>query len=490
MPRLSIRTKLALLLSSLSLTLVAVLLVAVKVNFDQGFASYLNAVVTHRAQTLATRLASEAGSREALARLVKQRSHWRRMLRESFIDPDAKSHRDARDSRGHPDARDHRDLRDHRNHRDPPRHVPPPGGLPSVWVLDTQQRPLSYPPLPADIDNVQKLPIRTESEVIGYLAVRAPHVLDNAVDAMFAQHQHRWFAITALVAVILSIVLAWPLSRYLVTPVQRLSRAMRALMAHDYNQRVPVTSRDELGELAHAFNRMAETLGEHDIHQRQWLADISHELRTPLAVLKGELEALQDGVLPLEPVAITSLSDEVLQLTRLVDDLHQLAVTQVAHLRYRFEPVDLVALIEQLHPRLTALLQGARLSFDWQRPTSAAMINADRQRLEQLIMNLAQNSARYTDPDGCIKLRIDTRAGIVLRWEDSAPGVASDDLSHLFDRFYRVEKSRQRAVGGSGLGLSIVANIVAAHGASLQAMHSSLGGLMIVIDFSRQANTP
>lgn len=492
MLRLSIRTKLALLLSGLSLALVAALLVTVKVSFDQGFQAYLGAELARKMEVLSIKLAEDAASPDDLQRLAAHPRRWEHYLHNAIgVPSDGEETRRDEQLRGH--SLSQRRWRQegasvegagreslHRMHPPPLREGPP------IWLLDAQLQVMGqgHPRLP-EVADLQTFPVRVRDALIGYLGVRAPKPLDNAADAVFAAEQHRLFGLAALVAVLISVLLSWPISRYLVTPVQQLAVAMRALMQRQYEQRVPVNSQDELGELAQAFNLMAQTLGEHDVRQRQWLADISHELRTPLAVLKGELEAMQDGIiLPDEP-AVGSLVEEVAQLSRLVDDLHQLAVTQATHLRYRLQPLDLGALLTQLTPRLQNLMQAGQLQFHLQLPAQPLWIDADRQRLEQLIMNLAQNSVRYTHPGGEVHCQLQLTDTVILSWEDSAPGVDDSDLGHLFDRFYRVEKSRQRAVAGSGIGLSIVANIAAAHHADVSASHSRLGGLRISLMFPR-----
>src|SRR5690606_1549571 len=175
-------------------------------------------------------------------------------------------------------------------------------------------------------------------------------------------------------------------------------------------------------------NLMAQTLEEQDRQQRQWLADISHELRTPLGVMKGELEAVEDGLLALDESRVRSLSEEVNQLTRLVDDLHQLAITQVSHLRYEWHTLELNEFLMQMSARLTPLLQQAKLAWILDVLDEPLWIRADSQRLEQLIMNLAQNSIRYTDPGGAVRVTLRGGTNIQLTWQEYAPGVDEKDI--------------------------------------------------------------
>lgn len=491
MIRFSIRTKLAALLSALSLLLVVAILWVVKASFDKGFQEYLNEAMKRNLVALATNIARHAENPGAWQRFIAEPQQWDRYLREFQINLDGA---DAlRPLQHRPELDDERGPPRPRNRRlEPgpwgpgPGRLPPRGGGRPLWLLDSQQQVI-YGPQVSENDRrlLMLTEIKTATGSAGYVASRAVRARDNAADAVFAEQQHRLFLWIAVVAVLSSIVLSWPISRYLVNPVQTLSKAMRVVMQRQYKLRVPVGTNDELGDLANDFNLMAQTLEEHDSKQRQWLADISHELRTPLSVLKGELEAVQDGVMPMDQATVGSLVEEVAQLSRLVDDLHQLTVTQVSHLRYRLEPLNLVDLLTRLASRLENLMHSAKLRYGDQLPSQGAWIDGDAQRLEQLIMNLAQNSVRYTDAGGCVRLTIDVTECVVLSWEDSAPGVEADEIPHLFDRFYRVEKSRQRALGGSGLGLSIVANIAEAHHADICAQPSELGGLLIKIAFPR-----
>lgn len=475
MSSLSLRTQLAWLLSVLSLSLIAAVVVLVSVSFDQGFHSYLNASAMRKHEAMANQLSREINQDPRLWDRLSQRPRaFGRWLA---------SHPAGEGSE--PPAQD-----------TPPPPAPwAPGPRPpmpryqgpTVWLLAADKSVLAGPALPPG-ETPQTLlsqPLHLGDQRVGYLAWRPVRAIDNDADRIFARQQHQLFAVIALGALALSMLVAWGLSRYLVTPIRQLSAAMRALNERRYDVRVDVRSGNELGMLGKDFNRMAEALGEHDAAQRQWLADISHELRTPLAVLKAELEALEDGIAPLTPSAVLSLSDEVDQLSRLADDLHQLAVTQVSRLRYQLAPLDLNVLLTRLAPRLQSIMHRANLRWSFSVSDGEALVEGDEQRLEQLIVNLAQNSARYTDAGGDVRAHIQRHDGMTLIWEDSAPGVEPADLEHLFDRFYRVEKSRQRAQGGSGLGLAIVANIAQAHGATLEATTSPLGGLRISVRFKQ-----
>ncbi|MBN8482849.1 MAG: HAMP domain-containing protein, partial [Xanthomonadales bacterium] len=276
---------------------------------------------------------------------------------------------------------------------------------------------------------------------------------------------------------------AFALARWLLEPVRALAAGTRALAAGDYSRRIDSPRRDELGALAEDFNHLATTLEQHREARRRWGADIAHELRTPVSILRGEIQALQDGVRAPTAQALASLNAECERLGALVEDLYQLALADVGALEYRFEAVDLGEFIADaidLHRHALAdvgLVLDSTLARD-------VVVRADARRLGQLVDNLLANARRYTDAPGRIHVGLDTPGEMArLVVEDSAPGVPAEALPHLFDRLYRVDPSRNRAAGGAGLGLAICQAIVAAHDGAIEAAPSALGGLRIVATF-------
>jgi len=252
--------------------------------------------------------------------------------------------------------------------------------------------------------------------------------------------------------------------------------ATHRLAGGNYGTRVDVRSGDELGRLAGDFNRLAETLERNETLRRRFMADVSHELRTPLAVVSAEIEAMEDGV---RPVSLENIKSEVAALSKLVDDLNQLALADVGALAYRKRTVDVVPLVEQAvesyRDRLAA--RGLNLEAKW---NGAAPVHGDTDRLLQMFRNLLENSARYTDPGGAVRVAVGREGErVAIDFEDSAPGVPDESLGRLFERFYRVEASRNRANGGAGLGLALCRSIADAHGGDIRAEHSPLGGLRV-----------
>ncbi|HBX12307.1 MAG TPA: two-component system sensor histidine kinase BaeA, partial [Leclercia adecarboxylata] len=263
---------------------------------------------------------------------------------------------------------------------------------------------------------------------------------------------------------------------------KRLVEGTHQLAAGDFTTRVDTRSQDELGKLAQDFNQLASTLEKNQQMRRDFMADISHELRTPLAVLRGELEAIQDGVRKFTPESVTSLQAEVGTLTKLVEDLHQLSMSDEGALAYQKAPVDVINILEMASGVFRERFASRDLRIELSLPDNAVVFG-DRDRLMQLFNNLLENSLRYTDAGGALRISgkcEDHR--FALTFADTAPGVSDDQLHRLFERFYRTEGSRNRASGGSGLGLAICVNIVEAHGGTLRAAHSPFGGVSITVE--------
>lgn len=327
-------------------------------------------------------------------------------------------------------------------------------------------------------------PIRADGITVGYLGIRPGPSLERIGEVRFLEQQISNFIWIALAAILLSAALAIVLAGGLTRPLKAFTRASQSLANGHYETRIPVESGDELGRLARDFNALAAALERTEQQRRQWVADISHELRTPLAVLRGELEAVQDGMRPLDQKAIDSLHAEIMRLSRLVDDLYQLSMSDLGSLSYRETDTDPVAILRDALGHMEPEFQSKsiRTQLDVQ-PGVPNTIPADPDRLAQLFRNLLGNSLRYTDSDGQLHINVHAEAGrLIFDIDDSAPGVPETDLPQLFERFYRVESSRSRAHGGAGLGLAICRNIVEAHNGTIKAMASPLGGVRVRVE--------
>jgi two-component system sensor histidine kinase BaeS len=267
----------------------------------------------------------------------------------------------------------------------------------------------------------------------------------------------------------------------LLRPVRQVAQASHRLAAGDYGVRVPERrSNDEVGQLSRDFNQLAHTLQRNEAMRREFMADVSHELRTPLGVLNGELEAMEDGVRPLDRSALGGLRGEVATLHKLVDDLYELSLADVGALSYRKAELELGELLRATASAFSERLAASGLSLALDLPPSPLPVFGDERRLRQLFNNLFENSCRYTDTGGRLQVRARREgADTVIDFQDSAPGASAEQLPRLFDRFFRAEASRNRRSGGAGLGLSICQRIVEAHEGRIEALASELGGLWL-----------
>jgi two-component system sensor histidine kinase BaeS len=304
----------------------------------------------------------------------------------------------------------------------------------------------------------------------------------TAADVRFQERQLKALWIIGSGSILLAGVLAIWLTRRLLAPVKRIANATHALAAGDYAGRLEVTSSDEIGRLAEDFNQLARTLERNEQMRRAFMADVSHELRTPLAVLRGELEAIEDGVRTLTPESLRSLQAEVGTLSKLVSDLYDLSLCDVGALTYRKIDVDVGDILQSALCAFRDRFAEHRIAVDAQIPEPGPMLMADEGRLRQLFSNILENTLRYTHPGGrlSIQCRHEPRH-LQIDFCDSEPGVPEDVLPRLFERFFRTESSRNRATGGAGLGLAICKNIVEAHGGTIVARPSPLGGVCISI---------
>jgi two-component system sensor histidine kinase BaeS len=355
-----------------------------------------------------------------------------------------------------------------------------------IAIFDAEKRPLTSGDFSSQ-GGYRLVPIEADSKVIGWLGVRKHVRPTHRLDVEFMRQQSQAFYATGAFALLFAVIVTFALSRHLLSPVKELEKGARALSSRRFDTRITVNSSDELGKLAAEFNAMAEALERHQQTQQQWLVDISHELRTPLAILRGEIEAMQDGVRTLTRQGVDSLHFEVLHLSRIVGDLHDLSLIESWSSRVEQEAVDLPeVLTETLESFKTRLeLRGIRIDAD-ATPENNVLILADGGRLTQLFSNLFENTLRYATAPGVLKISLDVGSGkILVRFEDSGPGVPEESLPLIFDRLYRVDRARSREHGGSGLGLAICKSIVGSFGGKIEASNSPEGGLRISMIFPR-----
>ncbi len=325
-----------------------------------------------------------------------------------------------------------------------------------------------------NVDGKQKL--------VGYLGTPMNPALRDLRDNEFAKRQQNHFLLMAMVALTIALACAIPLSYLLTQRVKKLAVHVQQLSKGEYQQRLSTKGQDEISTLAEHLNHLAHILNQTEQARKRWVADISHELRTPLAVLKADLEALEDGVRKFDAKAITRLQKHADRLANLVNDLYQMSLTDIGAMSYRKQECDISELFRELSASLQSKLNQTGLELETQFPNAAIQLFADPERLHQLFLNLFNNSINYTEAPGKIRASLSTHEQqVVFVIEDSAPGVDPALHEKLFERLYRAESSRSRETGGAGLGLSICRNIVEAHAGQINIDTSELGGLKVSV---------
>lgn len=362
----------------------------------------------------------------------------------------------------------------------PPPNAPPntPPAVPPTLTIDPRlllldpQRQLLMGPEGRTEQAVLK-PIEVDNRLVGYLGYVPRLQMVASLERVFLAQQTRTFAAIALGMLAAVLLNAALIARWLSRRLRVLGEGTAAVAQGDYSVRLPASGHDELAQLADAFNHMATSLQAAQEARQQWIADIAHELRTPLATLRAEIEALQDGVRKPDMANLDSLAQEVHRLTRLVEDLRLLSLSDLGALDYRLATVDLGRFVDHHLSDATGLALQVQRELD-----DGVEIRADGDRLDQVLSNLLQNTQRYSTAPATLKVQVQRDgAEARLTWEDTGPGVPPEALPRLTERLYRVDASRASETGGSGLGLAIANAIVEGHGGRMQASASTLGGL-------------
>lgn len=340
---------------------------------------------------------------------------------------------------------------------------------------------------PQDAPGGKLVPIVVDNVTVGSLRLAPQRHINNPSGSGFIRSQIRQMIWLAIGLALFSILFSVWLARHLLRPVASLHSVTKRIAQGQFEARATIISEDELGELAVQVNVMAQSLQNSEVQRRKILANISHELRTPLTVIRGEIEAMLDGVRHLNPTGLKSLHEEVLRLNKLIDDIHEINLADSGDLSYQLTRINLGDFIADTIERFRPSIEKAQLKIVFQAPSTPMYISADSGRLGQVISNLLENCIRYTDVGGCIQCSI-VRIGpaIELCIEDSAPGVPVGTHARLFERLYRADHARSREHGGSGLGLAICKALIESHNGKIEALASALGGVKILIRLPAQ----
>ena len=332
------------------------------------------------------------------------------------------------------------------------------------------------------LGSAREVPVLAGGRRVGTAVLRFP-LATPAAEQQVRSALGRTVLWGGVLAAALAAVIGLFVARRIALPLRGLTRAARSVAAGDRAARAGGAGEPaELGELARAFDRMAETIEREDALRRAFASDVAHELRTPLAIAQGELEELVDGIQEPTPERLRSLHEEMLRLARIVEDVETLAAAEAAQFRLEREAVDLADVARNVVASMGAQAQASRLELTTQ--LQSATVDADRARLEQVARNLLSNAVKFTPPGGSVAVSVDSQDGTArLVVEDTGPGIAQDELPHLFERFWRGRSAAGSA--GSGVGLAVVSELVRAHGGQVNANTRPGGGARFTVTLPR-----
>jgi two-component system sensor histidine kinase BaeS len=333
----------------------------------------------------------------------------------------------------------------------------------------------------ASIDRTTR-PLIVNKEAVGYLIIAAPQNPDDTLAVAFLMDEQANIALISVICVLLSALATALLAEHFRKPIRQLVAGARELESGRLDARLAIQRSDELGELAEAFNRLAVRLDAAEGSRRQWVANTSHELRTPLSILRSQMESLQDGIRLATPENIELMLRHVYSLTKLVDELYEIARTDVRQLHYDLGASEVWPLVGEVFHAFTEKFRAAGLRATISASPARSTVFCDAEQMRRVMTNLLENSVRYTAAGG----RVEVNGGasgdeLRITIDDSSPGVPESLLARLGERFFRVEASRNRRFGGAGLGLALCRQILDVHGGHLVFAQSPLGGLRAVV---------
>lgn len=337
----------------------------------------------------------------------------------------------------------------------------------------------------ASDEQISYRPIMVENQVVGYLGLKPVLDQDDALSINFFSNQKRYLFLVYGLSILASLIAALLLATYFKKPIQRLLNGTRELTRGNYQHQVKVKRNDELGDLSNELNQLAVILDQHETSRRQWVADTSHELKTPLAVLQAQIEAMQDGIRKPTPEHFASMLAQVTSLKKLTQDLAALAQADAQQLQFYYATVNPWDVVQQELMNFQPKFEQADLKVTVE--GDGAEVELDLDRFKQIVANLLSNSIRYTEADGQVHIHTEQNEKEWTLYVDDSPfGLTDEQLARIGERFYRVDDSRTRATGGTGLGLALSCKITQAMGGSLSFVHSPLGGLRCKLSFPKQ----
>jgi len=457
------RAKLIAAMLAVSIFAVVGMGLATRIGFDRGFVDYLNARGVTQLEALQARITAEYENNGSWDFLLVSPTVWFRM-------------------------------------------VGIPGGVPEVPPLGSEkpeesfidstgtnlrialydnQRQFIIGSVESMSDAVER-PIVVGGETVGWLYYRPIDQVITEEDERFRHEQNLMTFTIGFVGVLVCGLLALLLANRFLLPLRRIGSAIGGLARGRYDVELPTDADDEIAQLSMDVNHLALVLDRNESVRRNLMADVSHELRTPIAIISAELEAMSAGIRPLTEESVRALRSEVNTLKGLVNDVSELSSSDAGALSYRMHRIDLTDIVNCSVRAFEGRRNRHRIRLEFSGFGESVYVMGDEGRINQLFNNLLENSVRYTDPEGTMRIRCQADQAVAnITVEDSEPGVPDELLDHLFDRFFRARPRRSQKGRGKGLGLAICRNIIEAHRGSVTAGPSELGGLRVIVTLPR-----
>ena len=497
MPIKSIKSKILLILLSLSALVVVSSALLMKYGVNQGFSKYKKGLEKELNDKVEASLEAYYESENSWQALVIEPRNWHELIFNSATEtiPDLDRHRkplkqpyEDQKTKGH-SKKKHSEKPGLSGKSTNKKNREKLNVIPEYSLFNAQQESLIGQ---VDWNNqrAKRRPLEHAGKIVGYLVYLKDHTTGSRQDKLFNQSIVKLLWVIAGIMSLVTLLATLPLAKYFTRPIQDLNQATQKAAAGDYSIRTAINRKDELGQLGKNFNLLAQTLESNSAVQKKMMADISHELRTPVAVLLAQIEAIQDGLHKADEATLGLLYEQTNTLRHLINDLHQLSVTDLGSMQYEMHPVEINKILSTVIEGQQLLAEKKQLKIELNLSAKAPVVLGDDNRLTQLFTNLISNSIHYTDETGQILIhsRVSNESDqVVIEINDSEPGLMPEEIDQMFDRLYRKEKSRSKKLGGSGLGLTIAKNITQAHNGKIMAKTSDLGGVCMIVRLPKHA---
>lgn len=470
---------------STSLIIVGLMILILRYYVSENFSTYINKIELASFDTISQALESHYEQEQNWDRFKTNHSEWQQLLRpiiignygpEPSFDPEQSNRQRKYRRRLMSQSGDLAGQESGRQR----------GGMMGLGrrltLFDNQKIPIIVSENNIAIDDYLLKALKINNEIVGWLGYKKVKQLTNPLDITFLKSQTTILYFTGTGILILAAIFSFLLSRHLLQPIKTLIQGTKNIASRQFDSRIIVNTSDEFNDLAEQFNQMSKTLENYEELRKQWFSDISHELGTPLSILKGEIEALQDGIRSPSVKNLESLHFEVNHISKIVKDLSELSLAETGAMQLNKSPINLIDILQKSINSFSHEFKANHLNIINHLNTHHnAIIDGDELRFHQVFHNLLENNLKYTQKPGSVTFESKNEGqNLVLTIKDSGPGVPDEAIDYLFDRLYRVDTSRNRKTGGTGLGLAISKYIVINHQGDISASNID-NGLQIKI---------